>query len=471
MKKKKSIALVIIIILLVSIITLTISYSNKNQDSIKVEKSLDGLILIHGGNYIMGSPDTENWRNEDETTHEVTISDFYISETEVTQNDFADIMGYNPSYFKGSKLPIENISWYEAIEYCNLLSIKNGLTPVYIIEDNQITWDLGANGYRLPTEAEWEYASRAGTNNPFNTENSIKALEANYNGKYPYEIENYYFEQDKLETTPGEYRKKTIEVGSLSHNKWGLYDMHGNVSEWVYDYYDEYDIDNAVNPYGPEEGTYKIARGGSWSDSAKHLRNAYRSVASPATKSSNIGFRIVRNVKNNTGTAITKKVSNIVLPPENILILYFDDSIETIAQEIKNNLIQKVDIIKLETTKPYSNDPSELLKESILDLKNNNLPALKQINNIEKYDTIFIGYSNWWTTLPLPIISFFEEYNLAGKTIIPFCVHTDEFSSQSYSDIAKLSPYSNIGQILNINIQDKNSQAIIKNWLIEIGLS
>ena len=152
-------------------------------------------------------------------------------------------MGNNPSSFSGDALPVENVSWLDAVAYCNARSELEGLTPAYAIDGQTVTWDRSADGYRLPTEAEWEYACRAGTVTPFNTETSISAEEANYYGHYPYEIEENYFSQGNLDTQPGEYRQTTVEVTSFSPNGWGLYNMHGNVSEWVWDYYGAYSAD------------------------------------------------------------------------------------------------------------------------------------------------------------------------------------------------------------------------------------
>ena len=162
----------------------------------------------------------------------------------MTQKEYRDIMGANPSSFSGDELPVESVSWLDAIAFCNAISEKDGLTPAYVVDDTAVTWDRTANGYRLLTEAEWEYACRAGTVTPFNTENSPGADICNFYGHYPYQIEENYFSQDSLDTKPGEYRQTTVAVDSFSPNKWGLYNMHGNVSEWVWDVYGAYSAAN-----------------------------------------------------------------------------------------------------------------------------------------------------------------------------------------------------------------------------------
>ena len=262
----------------------------------------EGFVLIEGGTFEMGSPEDEAWRGADEPQHTITISDFYMSAYEVTQKEYQDVIGENPSNFSGENLPVENVSWMDAVNYCNLRSKQEGLTPAYTIEANGITWDRSADGYRLPTEAEWEYACRAGTTTPFNTETSISAEEANYWGNYPYMIEDHYFSQENLETKPGVYRQTTVEVDSFSPNAWGLYNMHGNVGEWVWDYYGEYGTEAQTDPTGPETGTRRVNRGGGWNDFAKNLRSAYRAAAPQENGSFNVGIRLVRNASVGNGS-------------------------------------------------------------------------------------------------------------------------------------------------------------------------
>ena len=159
--------------------------SQNEEQTIPIE---DGFLLVHGGSFAMGSPEDEPWRSADETQHTVTVSGFYISPYEVRQSEYAQVMGENPSNFSGDDLPVENVSWLDAVMFCNALSERENLTPAYTVDGGTVTWDRSAGGYRLPTEAEWEYACRAGTVTPFNTETSISPEESNYYGHYPYEI-------------------------------------------------------------------------------------------------------------------------------------------------------------------------------------------------------------------------------------------------------------------------------------------
>ena len=120
----------------------------------------DGFVRLTGGSFWMGSPETENWRIEDEAGHEVTVSSFYLSPYETTQEEYTRLMGNNPAAFRGEQLPVESISWLDAVQYANAKSAEAGLTPAYRINNDSVDWDRSANGYRLPTEAEWEYACR-----------------------------------------------------------------------------------------------------------------------------------------------------------------------------------------------------------------------------------------------------------------------------------------------------------------------
>ena len=483
---KKVIALLIAILIVAVIAGIIFAISNRENNRTNnsssgetinnnVEVGEDGLVLINGGTFEMGSPETEMQREADETQHEVTVSDFYIGNMEVTQREYEEVMGENPSNFKGENLPVENVSWYDAIEYCNKLSEKEGLTPVYTIDGENVTWDRSANGYRLPTEAEWEYAARAGTTTPFNTETSISDEEANYYGHYPYGIEENYFSQENLETEPGRYRQTTVEVNSFAPNNWGLYNIHGNVAEWCFDYYGEYDLSNTDNPTGPTTGTLRVNRGGGWNDYAKHLRSAYRASTTPSQKMSNIGFRVARNGDNNSNAQVVSDTARDLQTESsgNVLIAYFSWSGNTknAARIIREKT--GADIIELNPVEPYSSNYNEVLDEAQEDMNNDARPELiNHVENMEQYDTILLGYPNWWATIPMPVASFLEEYDFSGKTIIPFCSHGGGEFGQSITDISKLAPNSKIGEGLSIHYSGGSSlENDISNWLNANGIS
>ncbi len=363
----------------------------------------ENFVLIKGGSFQMGSPDSEAWRSADETQHSVTVSDFYMSKYELTQKEYKEITGNNPSNFKGDNLPVENISWLDAVAYCNARSEKDGLTSVYTVDGQNVSWDRSANGYRLPTEAEWEYACRAGTSAPFYIENSPSAEDANYYGHYPYEIEDNYFSQGNLEVKPGEYRETTVPVDSFSENPYGLYNMHGNVSEWVWDYYGEYPTDEQTNPAGPTSGTLRVYRGGG-------------------------------NTKG-------------------------------VAEEIQHQT--GADLFEITLVKPYSSDYNTVLDEAQRDQNAQARPELaSHIDNMDEYDTVMIGYPNWWASIPMPIASFLEEYDFSGKTILPFCSHGGGRFGQSLTAIAKLAPDAVMGESLSIHYSGGSElSSDVTEWL------
>lgn len=244
-------------------------------------------LLINGSTFTMGSPEEERWRENDETQHQVTVGNYYIAKYEVAQADYEALMGSNPSSFTGDRLPVEGVSWYDAVRYCNALSSQEGLEAAYTINGMEVTWNREANGYRLPTEAEWEYACRAGTTTPFSTGGNITVDQANWYSSYPY-IEG---------EGGGAYRRQTVAVDEFESNSWGIYNMHGNVSEWCWDYYGEYGAQAQDNPAGPQSGRNRVMRGGGWYDYAKHVRSAYRSAMPADYIDYKIGFRVARNAE------------------------------------------------------------------------------------------------------------------------------------------------------------------------------
>lgn len=259
------------------------------------------MVFIEGGSFLMGSPESENWREADETLHRVAVDGFFISRCEVTQAQFEAVMGRNPSAFRGGKLPVESVTWHDAVEFCNALSAREGLSPAYKTDGGRVVWDRAADGYRLPTEAEWEYAARAGTRTPFSSAKAPGDADANFYAHYPYNIEQNYFDNSALETKPGYYRQRTVDVGSFKPNGNGLYDIHGNVAEWCWDIYGAYPAGAAENPSGAEKGATRVCRGGGWNDFGKHLRCAYRSSQLPDDASASRGFRVVRSAAKASG--------------------------------------------------------------------------------------------------------------------------------------------------------------------------
>jgi formylglycine-generating enzyme required for sulfatase activity len=260
------------------------------------------MVLIKGGTFTMGSPTSEAEREDNEVQHRVLVGDFYLGRYEVTQKEYHALMGTNPSEFKDDNLPVENVSWYDAIEYCNARSQKEGLSPAYTIDKSQadpnnqnqnpfqrdelkwrVTWNPQANGYRLPTEAEWEYACRAGTVTPFSTGNNITTNQADYDGNYPYNG-----------NAEGTYREETTAVGSFAANPWGVYDTHGNVYEWCWDWYGDYSAGAQTDPQGAPSGSYRVIRSGSWNGIGRSLRSADRDGDTPSNRYSTIGFRVLR---------------------------------------------------------------------------------------------------------------------------------------------------------------------------------
>lgn len=412
----------------------------------------ENFILVEGGTFSMGSPDSEAWRSDDETQHTVTVSDFYMSAFEVTQAEYQAVIGSNPSAFSGEELPVETVSWLDAIAYCNARSELEGLEPAYTVAGPTVTWNRGANGYRLPTEAEWEYACRAGTETPFNTETSISAEECNYWGHYPYLIEDNYFNQSNLETRPGVYRETTVEVGSFQPNAWGFYDMHGNVGEWVWDYYGDYPTEAQTDPAGPDSGVLRVNRGGGWNDFAKNLRSAYRATLPQDSAVFNVGFRLVRNAAAGSGTVTGSNLESTGTQGGNVLIAYFSwgGNTQGIAEEIQAQT--GADLFEIQMVEPYSTDYNTVLEQAQQDQNAQARPELStHVEDMEQYDTILLGYPNWWASIPMPVASFLEEYDFTGKTIVPFCSHGGGRFGQSLTAITKLVPEAVLGEGLAIS--------------------
>lgn len=237
------------------------------------------FVWCPAGEFLMGSPESEQGRDRDEKAHKVTLTQgFWIARTETTQKQWKAVMGggNNPSEWSSSTdLPVENVHWGDAIAFCHAMNSK-------------FERDLPEGmRFNLPTEAQWEYACRAGTTTPFAFGATLTSDQANFDGTEPYGVEE-----------EGKYLEKTSKVKSYQPNAWGIYDMHGNVAEWCLDGWAEYEGE-ATDPLVPPTGVlYRMLRGGSWRSEARYLRSAFRSRPKPEMKLNNIGFRIVIAVDN-----------------------------------------------------------------------------------------------------------------------------------------------------------------------------
>jgi len=234
------------------------------------------MVLLEAGRFTMGDE-----KEIDATPHEVAISSFYIDKYPVTQEQYKKVMAENPSRWKGGKNPVEQVRWSDAVKYCNARSLAEGLQPCYDLQTWQCNFE--ANGYRLPTEAEWEYACRAGSKTQY------------FFGNDSSKISDYAWVDENAGGKPH-------PVGQKKPNPWGLYDMCGNVWEWCNDFYqvDYYQQSPEENPRGPKTGETKVVRGGAWKFSADSSRSGYRYNEDPGYSDvcfgyDIYGFRCVRN--------------------------------------------------------------------------------------------------------------------------------------------------------------------------------
>ncbi|MBI4604137.1 MAG: SUMF1/EgtB/PvdO family nonheme iron enzyme [Planctomycetes bacterium] len=281
------------------------------------------LAYMPPGEFLMGSPPGEEGRGVDETQHRVRITrPFYLGVTEVTQAQWKAVMGTSPSSFKGDKLPVEQVSWEDAKEFCRKLSEREG------------------KSYRLPTEAEWEYACRVGTTTPFHTGSTISTSQANYDGN------DTYGSGQK-----GVSRHKTVDVGSFPANPWGLHDMHGNVWEWCEDWYGEYPPGEVADPKGPSTGVSRVLRGGSWIDGPRFCRSASRYGHVPGVRGSGLGFRVALDLSPITEPAIDGVIAAVDLKEGLVLLdAGADQGIKVGVEFIvyrANQFIAKVQVLKV----------------------------------------------------------------------------------------------------------------------------
>jgi len=227
------------------------------------------FVLIPAGDFVMGSPEGEIQREGQESEHEVRLtSSFYLGVHEVTQSEWHHVMGTEPSHFSecGSDCPVENVNFFDIEAFVDKLNALSG------------------ENFRLPTEAEWEFACRAGTSAPFRTGSRITSADANINGETPYDAE-----------PTGDRRGRTLPVGSFQPNDWGLHDMHGNVWEWVEDLHCPYPERPVTDPVGACASELRVIRGGSWYFGADSARCALRYTHRPEDIGISLGFRLAKD--------------------------------------------------------------------------------------------------------------------------------------------------------------------------------
>ena len=218
-----------------------------------------GMLWCKPGTFMMGSPRDETGRYSSDTQYEVTLTQgFYLGKHEVTQEQWEKVMGTNPSNFKGATLPVETVSWKDAMNFCEKLT--------------QVEKAAGrlpkGHVYTLPKEAQWEYACRAGTTTAYSFGDQITPKQANYNVG------------------------KTTSVGTYPANAWGFHDLHGNVFEWCLDWYGDYPSASARDPVGPSNGTTRVRRGGCWINNGRYMRSADRARGTPDSRGGFLGFRL-----------------------------------------------------------------------------------------------------------------------------------------------------------------------------------
>jgi len=235
------------------------------------------MALIPAGEFEMGD---NNGDPDERPAHNVQLNAFYLDTHEVTQKAYEALMQQNPSKSKGPDKPVEQVDWYHAVLFCNMRSLKAGLKPCY--DSKTLACDFNANGYRLPTEAEWEYACRAGTREKYSFGNDTARLKG-------------------CAWSKSNAGQTTHPVGQKAPNPWGLYDMHGNVAEWCNDFYSEtaYSNSPARDPHGPASGDKCVLRGGSWRTGEDSCRSSARNsetvrFADACFGSDACGFRCVK---------------------------------------------------------------------------------------------------------------------------------------------------------------------------------
>ena len=271
--------------LAIAMMLFIISCSKNDSNPVEPEKTVTNpMVLIPAGTFQKNQTGAYGGPSVDFPIHTVTISKaFYMSKYEITQKQYEAVMDTNPSTFIGENLPVEKVTWYNAVAFCNALSLKEGKTPCYMINDTNVTCNWEANGYRLPTEAEWEYACKAGTTTDFYsgslTNPDCSPLDMNL---------------DKIGWYCGNSNYTTHPVGQKEPNAFGLYDMSGNVNEWCWNWFSADSNAAVTDPTGSTSGFYRVIRGGNFNVHAHDCLSVKHNAGTPSLIYDGLGFRIVR---------------------------------------------------------------------------------------------------------------------------------------------------------------------------------
>ena len=295
-KKKANIKIVFLLFFLISLLPFVTCTLGTDTEVLRAATEIkNSMVWVSGGSFELGRNLGTGGGSDVTPVSTVTMTGFYIGKYQVTQAQYQTIMGTNPSYFKNnpasgetqSRRPVEQVTWYDAVEFCNKLSVLERLTPAYTITNRSpsggypitganVTVNWSASGYRLPTEAQWEYAAKGGNG-------SLGSFA--YSGSNNVDNVAWYGNNSGI---------RTHEVGKKSPNGLGIYDMSGNVWEWCWDWWGNYTSGAKTNPTGAVSGSYRVLRGGGWGGDAQGTRSAYRVNGYPRSRNFNIGFRVVR---------------------------------------------------------------------------------------------------------------------------------------------------------------------------------
>jgi formylglycine-generating enzyme required for sulfatase activity len=238
---------------------------------------MNNFVKVDGGLFVRSCDDRQVKKGIFINKIEVKVNEFYIDDFVITQGDWNQVMDYNPSYFRNDELPVECVGWYEAVLFCNEKSVKDGLQSCYIINGEHVECDFNVNGYRLPTEAEWEFAAIGG----------VKSKGFRYAGSDSIDEVAWYSKNAG---------KTTHSRGQKLANELGIYDMCGNVFEWCWDWWDKFDCVYMDNPTGPTTGKMKVVRGNNWVNGKSTSELNRRVHRNPYSKSHHQGFRIVHRI-------------------------------------------------------------------------------------------------------------------------------------------------------------------------------